>query len=277
MERFLHAGSVQEAMRTLTPRRPVFHSEANIQHELALQLRVQHPNIELRLERPFYLGNKRAQADIVLVDGGHSYVIELKYIRARLEVTLHGERFQLCQEAAHGYEGVSGGMVVALTNEPSMMAGGGEATVDRDFRLAPGRQLSGELTWASHASDGTKGNRPAVIALANSYVVHWRPYSSLPDVTKGTFSYLAFEVPPLGSQPQSLIRKVKSGREAVFAALDSRHRLSVGAARVGSPHLAASFESARHGTCGTLEENRLTSIHPVLPVSPSPYQEPHLW
>lgn len=90
-------------------------------------------------------------------------------------------------------------MVVALTNEPSMMAGGGEATVDRDFRLAPGRQLSGELTWASHASDGTKGNRPAVIALANSYVVHWRPYSSLPDVTKGTFSYLAFEVPPLGS------------------------------------------------------------------------------
>jgi hypothetical protein len=43
---------VQLAMKTLAAHRPIFHSEADFQHEFAWQLRTMLPHVSVRLEHP---------------------------------------------------------------------------------------------------------------------------------------------------------------------------------------------------------------------------------
>ena len=67
---------IEATMAALAKRRPVFHSGADFQHELARTIHERHPDAGMRLEYPLPL-NGYTRFDIWLADGPTA--IELKY------------------------------------------------------------------------------------------------------------------------------------------------------------------------------------------------------
>lgn len=55
-------------LETLAAKRPIFHSEADLQHEVAWHLREAYPQIHVRLEYPL-APLKKAAIDILVRDG----------------------------------------------------------------------------------------------------------------------------------------------------------------------------------------------------------------
>ena len=68
-----------EEMLALAAIRPIFHSEADFQHALALSLIARHPDLELRLEHP--RDGVAGAIDIIGRSGGRRVLaLELKYL-----------------------------------------------------------------------------------------------------------------------------------------------------------------------------------------------------
>jgi|GEM_PF-444652 len=88
-----------EILSTLAYHRPVFYSEADFQHELAMTLRSW--GYKVRLERPFMvtINNNlvRCELDILATDpkDGLRYAIELKYFKKKFKTTVQQEVFDL--------------------------------------------------------------------------------------------------------------------------------------------------------------------------------------
>jgi hypothetical protein len=74
----------------LAARRPVFHSEADLQHELAWHLREVHPDLRVRLEYPLARPTNAA-IDILIRNGDQAMALELKYLCQRVEYEVDGE------------------------------------------------------------------------------------------------------------------------------------------------------------------------------------------
>ncbi|PRY14043.1 hypothetical protein CLV37_107162 [Kineococcus rhizosphaerae] len=132
--------------------------------------------------------------------------MELKYSTGRLDVEQDGETYALKDHAATdlarlgfvqdvrrlelsaapGRNGIAlllsdvAGLWQPPASEPS--------TRDRAFRLHEGRELSGRLV----RGDGDSASNDVV--LDGSYALHWRDFSRF-DAPRGTFRYLAVEVP----------------------------------------------------------------------------------
>ena len=66
-----------------------------------------------------------------------------------------------------------------------------------NFAMTNERRVSGELTWGSRASSGTRRSREAPISLKGSYALRWQAYSELDldDESYTSFGYLYVEVP----------------------------------------------------------------------------------
>ena len=60
---------IPHLLTDLAARRPVFHSEADLQHELAWHLRDVHPDLQVRLEYPLARPSNAA-IDILVRNGG---------------------------------------------------------------------------------------------------------------------------------------------------------------------------------------------------------------
>jgi hypothetical protein len=197
-------------MTALALRRPIFHSEADFQHEFAITLRDLIPDCHVRLEMPF--GYERGGAtDIVLKRAGIIYGIELKYLTKRLLRDEPEECFQLKAQGAtdlrrydvlkdterlEAFNLQHGGIsyVITLTNDSAYWRPTNRtAPIDADFRLHEGRRVSGQLTWAPQASPGTIRGRNAAISLNNEYQMLWKDYAILGNGA-ATFRYLALEV-----------------------------------------------------------------------------------
>lgn len=87
------------------------------------------------------------------------------------------------------------GHAVLLTNDPSYWnPPRSRDTVDSDFRLHEGREISGELNWAAHTSEGTKKGRESSIRIEGSYCLHWQDYSDIPGDPGDRFRFLAVSV-----------------------------------------------------------------------------------
>ena len=87
----------------LALRRPLFHSEADFQHELAWQVRLNHPDARARLEVPFPRspGKGRGWLDLLVRFACRmTFGLELKYLTGRLDAVVDGERFALSRRAA---------------------------------------------------------------------------------------------------------------------------------------------------------------------------------
>ena len=207
--------NIHQVMAGLSSRRPIFHSEADFQHELAWEIHAMYDDCLVRLEFPPFpdLG-KRMAIDIWLPS--EQIAIELKYPTRKLDWTDQGERFSLAlgardvarydflkdiqriEQIAAGYEPVECGFVVLLTNDYLLWERSNRTdVVDAEFHIYDGKRIGdGEIRWGIGASDGTKRSREEPINLSRSYVLNWQGYSSLGNERGERFRYLAVAVPP---------------------------------------------------------------------------------
>ncbi|MFJ3673363.1 hypothetical protein ACIPSE_43610 [Streptomyces sp. NPDC090106] len=212
------AGSVvlNDVLERLRARRPVFHSEADLQHSFALAVsEAAQQEIRCRLEVPVRRNDTSEYLDLLCLGQSGRTAIEFKYVTRQWtgtagappeEYALRGhnapdvarrdflrdiarlERF--CDRADQN------GLALLITNEASLWRPRQRTipTRDEEFRIHEGRELAGTLLWAG----GTyKANTRE---LRGSYTLTWRPYSHLEGPT-GEFRCLAVFIPAGRSQP----------------------------------------------------------------------------
>ncbi len=192
----------------LAKRRPCFHSEADLQHELAWHLRQVNPDLRVRLEYPL-APSKNAAIDILIKDGNREMALELKYLCQRMKCEVDGEAFALKAQGAQDLrrydvlkdlgrmeqfltdKPIASAAVLVLSNDPSYWTGPqSDSTCDADFALREGRTVTGVLDWADHASPGTKRGRETPIVLKRTYTMRWRDYSQVDGARFGAFRFL---------------------------------------------------------------------------------------
>ncbi|MET8983491.1 hypothetical protein ABZX85_48830 [Streptomyces sp. NPDC004539] len=207
----LVAGSVSldDVMTELGRRRPVFHSEADMQHGFARQLWELAGGVESRLEVPQRRDSGKTEYLDLLCIGPARTAIEFKYFTRRWSGTVGApaEEYSLKDHAAtdlarlyfvrdiarlerFGRGREQNGFAVMVTNEASLWtppSPGRKATRDQDFRIHQGRRLEGTLLWADgeYAANTCK--------LGGIYDLEWKPYSELGGAG-GEFRYLAVPV-----------------------------------------------------------------------------------
>ena len=198
-----------ELLANLSNRRPLFHAEADFQHALAWEIHETHSNAEIRLEKPSVGRKGRIFLDLWLRLHGTRLGVELKYKTRHLKTTIGEEPYHLRTQGAHDIgrydfladvmriEGlieagrIDHGVTIFLTNDRNYWRDTGRTNrIDEMFRVHEGRELSGELSWADHASDGTTQSRERPLQLGGEYVADWIEYS---EVEGSRFRYLLLE------------------------------------------------------------------------------------
>lgn len=206
----LIAGEVPltEVMARLRQDRPVFHSEADLQHSFARVLWELAPEIQSRLEVRQYAPDAPGAEylDLLCIGPSARTAIEFKYFTAYWAGTAGPvpEEYALKSHAAtdlarlgfvsdiarlerFGNRPDQNGLALLLTNEPGLWTPpkrDSKPTRDRDFRIHQDRTLTGQLLW------GGGDYEPNTRILRGSYPLNWQPYS-LQDGTRGEFRYLA--------------------------------------------------------------------------------------
>lgn len=195
----------------LSQRRPIFHSEADFQHELAHEIRCAHPDFRYRLEmpRPKKVDATKPEArgaiDIAVYDGsgGPCLFLELKYKTRRCNESFENEDFNLAGHGASSwgqYDVIkdirhienlkklypsADCAVVALTNDRNYWETvPGANSAYRDFSLHDGANLSGIREWRPQGTDaqiaeimGRQRARSGALGLSGTYNVQWQQYS----------------------------------------------------------------------------------------------------
>ena len=217
---------IRNAIKSLSPTRPVFHSEADFQHALAWAVHLMEPDAEVRIEVPSYSSDSRRYLDLVVRHGDSQIGIELKYKTRMLLAETPKDTFFLEDQSAQDLgrydffkdierleQFVAGdatrvGIAVFLTNDSAYWKPPGRPTVGYgQFAMTEGRIASGELIWQEGAGEGTRKNRESAIRLAGSYLVTWNEYSilqcKLPRASGGygRFRYAIAEVGQLTPRP----------------------------------------------------------------------------
>jgi hypothetical protein len=200
------------ALARLSKRRPLFHSEADFQHELAWELRQAASVEDIRIERPFAEGGSRRALDLALRLRGEWFGLELKYLSRRLQHVIDGEAFDLANQAAQDIRRydywkdvarleewtrggrLQAGAAILLTNDPNFWTGGRKGVVDEQFRTHDGRSALGSLRWSTKASRGTTAGRDNPIVLAGKYHVSWAAFSRVGSGPASVFKYLLVPV-----------------------------------------------------------------------------------
>lgn len=201
---------IDPLLSSMAKRRPIFCSEADFQHEMAMEIRASAPNQKIRLEYPLGAG-QRGAIDLLL-QGEQPFALELKYLCKGLLADVDGERFILRQQSAHdirrhdvckdlvrmeAFARRTGhnAAVLVLTNDPAYWLPRSRAdTVDAAFDIAEARELAGMLQWNARAGAGTTRGRNDPLRLTGRYPLVWRDYSDL-GVPAGAFRYLWIPVP----------------------------------------------------------------------------------
>lgn len=201
------------ALNSLAHKRPVFHSEADFQYALAWELRLENPNIDIRLEYPPPWLEGRIHLDLWVMEGDTATAVELKYMTQRIDISLGRERFALKGHSAQDsgrYDFVKDierlervvaagrrviGYAVMLTNDHLYWSlPRRNDTLDADFRIHEGRSLSGSLAWDPKAAQGTQENREDSIDLSGSYGLLWKNYSFVDSPRNEEFRYALVQV-----------------------------------------------------------------------------------
>jgi hypothetical protein len=205
-------------LEDLAKKRPVFHSEADLQHAPAREIRTQHRWLEVRLEVPPPGPAMHGHLDIGVRDQSNALLfIEVKYKTARSAHKVREEWFRLRDQSAQDVgryaflwdvarlariaeenAGISG-CAVLLSNDskywtPSPRR---EPTNDPAFRLSEGRVVEGELRWRRGPAESAKVQQMyEPITLSGTYTLSWRDYPGTPNYG---FRYLLVEVPGLNT------------------------------------------------------------------------------
>ena len=208
---------VNELMKDLARKRPVFHSEADFQHALAWHIHGVGLDPRVRLERPVEWPRPPERIYIDLWLPSSKVAVELKYRTRRLEHWHEGELFALRDQSAQDtgrYDflkdvqrleqlsapklpSVQAGYAIMLTNDPlywEKPPPNGKPTNDAEFRIHEGRTIKGKLEWSPETGPGTKKGREDPICLKGTYTLRWREYSDPGDRADRRFRYLAIQV-----------------------------------------------------------------------------------
>ncbi|MET8447328.1 hypothetical protein [Streptomyces sp. NPDC005209] len=206
--------TVNELMHSLRRHRPVFHSEADLQHSFARVLWELAPEVHSRLEVRQGASGRAEYLDLLCLGPSTRTAIEFKYFTRGWTGTAGtpAEDYALKDHAAtdlarlhfvrdiarlerfcHGSD--QNGLALMLTNEPSLWTApvpGRRRTRDHAFRIHHGRELAGTLLWAEGAYE------PNTCVLRGAYDLAWEPYSELGGAG-GEFRWLAVHVGALTS------------------------------------------------------------------------------
>lgn len=202
---------VNELMKDLARERPVFHSEADFQHALALHIHRVVPDAGVRLE---YKPDREKREYIDLWLPIRKVAVELKYLTQELDFDHKCERFALRDQGAQDtrrYDflkdiqrleqlsaskrtDVQAGLAILLTNDHLYWDPPKRETNDAEFRLHCGRTIAGRLKWSPKASPGTTKGRKDPICLKGSYDLKWQDYENVGGGANQRFRYLAIQV-----------------------------------------------------------------------------------
>ena len=198
---------VNEIISSLSKRRPVFHSEADFQLEMGIEM--SRGGWPVRLEFPPF---PDMALDVWVPEEG--LAIELKYPTRGLATRCQCEDFVLKNHSANDiqryeflediqrlervvseYPSAKAGLAMLLTNDPLYWDVGRRRsnTNDAEFRIHEGSVISGTRTWAAKAAPGTTAGRESPIILKGTYEAHWRDYSEVQG-QYGTFRCLLVPV-----------------------------------------------------------------------------------
>jgi hypothetical protein len=149
-------------MQRLSTERPLFHSEADLQHAVAWLIHGEHPDCTIRLEYPIRGTTRASYLDLLAVVGGERVAIELKYKTRALSTSINGEPFILKSHGAQDlgrYDylldvqrieaaietGVADrGWAILLSNDSAYWRASDTTGVAYEaFGLHPGRQVTG--------------------------------------------------------------------------------------------------------------------------------------
>ncbi len=202
---------IHHLMQGLSQARPIFHSEADLQHALAWYIHELMPDRKVRLEYPFPVSDKELYLDIWFQT--EKVAIELKFPTRNLEFEWDSERFFLREHGAQPprrYDflkdvqrveqmimdgAAKAGYAILLTNHPHYWnPPSRQDIIDAAFRIHEGRRVAGELMWSGRAGAETKRGREELIDITGSYDLHWRDYSRLGGSNNQQFRYLAVAV-----------------------------------------------------------------------------------
>lgn len=202
-------------MSELSIERPVFHSEADFQHALAIKLQQKFENLySIRLERRISVNNDNFYVDIFMIGMGEnkSIAIELKYKTSKLIFTKDQEDFLLKDQSANDLgryhfrediywleklkeqHTIEKGFAIFLTNDqkywdfPAHLSNN---INDKEFRIHENSIITKEANWVGNA-DWTEKHGP--LKLAKEYVCKWDDYSSLGTDQNQKFRFLFLEI-----------------------------------------------------------------------------------
>ena len=198
--------SLAEALSSLSIKRFAFHSEADFQFSLALELNKHYPEWEIRLEYPDDSREKRRYFDLYLTLGEQRIPIELKYKTGLSRFKTGKEEYSLKEQSAEDLGRLNFlqdverleqmdsnpfGYAVLLTNVPAYWETAKRRnTRDSAFRLHEGRTVEGTLLWGK-GEDIFEAN---TVRLKKSYLLNWTDYSKVDAESNNRFRYLLLEV-----------------------------------------------------------------------------------
>lgn len=200
---------LKNSLTKLSDYRPIFHSEADFQHSLAWQIKVSHPDAEIRLETPMGR-NEVGFVDLRVQIDNLKIAIELKYLVKKINYGQNdSESFFLKNQGAQDirrYDVIKdlcrveslvkskdsdSGAVIILTNDEQYWKkrNKNRITIDSDFRIHQDEVLTGERMWRGEPSAGTIKNRDKKLTVEGNYRLNWLDFSDLEE-KNGTFRYL---------------------------------------------------------------------------------------
>ena len=210
---------IENILKQLANKRPVFHSEADFQHALAWEIQTCYPKANIRIEKPYKFYNKNYYIDLVVETDDVISGIELKYKTQKPKpsdfILNENERFYLKNQRAKSWgrydfikdicrlEGFCNHSEVTktnkkiicyaifLTNDLSYNKERKSSPVDVAFGIHHGRYLSGELKWSDKASASIMFNRKNPLKLLLEYNLSWQEYSQ---IENQKFEYLLVKI-----------------------------------------------------------------------------------
>ena len=197
---------VDKIMYQLSRWRPIFHSEADFQFSLALLIKEQYPNCDIRLEFvPEF--NPHLHLDILVIFEGKWIPIELKYTTKKCIKTINDEVYVLKEQGAKDqgcYNYLKGieefrdkadkfieGYTIKITGEMSYLRPPIKVNCTyAEFSIDDGSIKTGCMNWSTNTGKGTMRGMEAPIVLTGMYPINWKEYSKVDDTNSGTFMYL---------------------------------------------------------------------------------------
>ena len=194
---------LKKIIENLSIKRPLFHSEADFQHELALLLGRERGQVDLRLERPYLENVLKFFLDILVNTENEKIGIELKYVTNSFPQEDNGEMFNLKTHGNYGgsrfnflkdvyrldqlkeRKEIFKGFAIILTNVKDFYSGKNYDNRFKHLYLYEGRKIKKGDVIKFVENTTPKKFQPFKLENVNGYHLQWKPYGKYTD-----FKYL---------------------------------------------------------------------------------------